>query len=169
VDSITNIETVKYFNNEDLRQGQFASAIKRWFDLSVHSNRLFAAISAGQATIVLIGLGSILVMAIRQAAAGQLTIGDLVLLSTYVVRIATPIGTLGFVYRGIKDGIADLDEMSRIFENPVTVQEPERPVALPHPRGDVTFDRVSFTYKGRERVLEDVTLDIPAGARVAIV
>jgi ATP-binding cassette, subfamily B, heavy metal transporter len=169
VDSITNIETVKYFNNEGLRQDQFRKSIGKWYDLSVLSNRLFAAISAGQAAIVLVGLGAILVLAIRQAAARTLTVGDLVLLSTYVVRLSAPIGILGFVYRGIKDGIADLDEMGRIFLNDVTVQEPEHPAPLPHPRGEVTFDHVSFTYQGRERVLEDLNLDVPAGARVAVV
>jgi ATP-binding cassette, subfamily B, heavy metal transporter len=169
VDSITNIETVKYFNNEGLRQDQFHNAIQRWFELSVRSNRLFAAISSGQSAIILIGLGSILVLAIRQAAAGQLTVGDLVLLSTYVVRLSTPIGVLGFIYRGIKDCIADLDEMGRIFLNPITIRESDHPVALGEPRGDVRLDHVSFTYKGRERVIEDLNLHIPAGARVAIV
>src|SRR5438067_4909606 len=47
VDSITNIETVKYFNNEALRQGQFSKSILRWYQLSVRSNRFFAAITAG--------------------------------------------------------------------------------------------------------------------------
>jgi ABC-type transport system involved in Fe-S cluster assembly fused permease/ATPase subunit len=169
VDSITNIETVKYFNNEGLRQGQFGRAIQRWYELSVRSNRLFAAISAGQAAILLAGMGSILLLAIRQATAGMLTIGDMVLLTTYVVRVSTPVGVLGFIYRGIKDGIADLDEMGRIFSNPITIREPEHPVPIPQPRGEVRFDYVSFTYQGRERVLEDLELTIPPGARVAVV
>jgi ATP-binding cassette subfamily B protein len=169
VDSITNIETVKYFNNEELRMGQFARAIQRWYELSVRSNRLFAAITAGQAAILLVGMGSILLLAIRQATAGMLTIGDMVLLTTYVVRVSTPIGVLGFIYRGIKDGIADLDEMGRIFTNPITIREPEHPVSIPHPRGEVRYDSVSFTYQGRERVLEELELTIPPGARVAVV
>ncbi len=169
IDSITNIDTVKYFNNEPLRQRQFAGAIRRWYDLSVRSNRLFAAISAGQSAILLVGLGAILLLAVRQTAAGLLTIVDLVLLSTYVVRLSTPIGVLGFIYRGIKDGIADLDEMGRIFTHPITISEPERPVALPHPRGEVAFDRVSFSYQGREQVFQDLSLHLPAGARVAVV
>ena len=91
----------------------------------MRSNRLFAAISAGQAGIILVGLGSILVLAIRQTAAGILTIGDLVLLSTYVVRLSTPIGVLGFIYRGIKDGFADLDGhiWELIYMDPSFVQK----------------------------------------------
>ena len=169
VDSVSNIETVKYFNNEGLRQGQFAKSIKRWFELSVRSNRLFALVSAGQSAILLLGMGSILVLAISEAAKGKLTVGDLVLLSTYVVRISTPIGVLGFIYRGIKDGIADLDEMGRIFHNEITIQESPNAVALPHPKGEIRFDHVSFDYAGREGVLQDISLMIPPGARVAVV
>lgn len=169
IDSITNIETVKYFNNEPLRMGQFSRAIARWYELSVRSNRLFALISGGQSLILLVGLGAILLLAIRQTAAGLLTLGDLVLLSTYVVRLSSPIGVLGFVYRGIKDGIADLDEMGRIFDNAITVREPEHPVPLPAARGEVRFDHVSFSYPGREDVLQDLSLSIPPGTRVAVV
>lgn len=169
VDSITSIETVKYFNNEPLRMGQYQSGINRWYELSVKSNRLFAAISAGQSAILLIGLGAILLLAIRQTAAGLLTIGDLVLLSTYVVRLSIPIGTLGFIYRGIKDGFADLDEMGKIFQNEITVQDPEHPTPLPAARGEIRLDHLSFRYRDRDRVLNDVNLEIPAGARVAIV
>jgi ABC-type transport system involved in Fe-S cluster assembly fused permease/ATPase subunit len=169
VDSITNIETVKYFGNEELQRGQFGKSIQRWFDLSTRSNRLFAAISAGQGAILLVGLGAILVLAIRQAAAGLLTVGDLVLLSTYVVRIATPIGVLGFIYRGIKDGFADLDEMGRIFGNEITVREPERPIPLPRPAGAIRFEDVGFSYEGREPVFDGLNLEVPAGTRVAVV
>jgi ATP-binding cassette, subfamily B, heavy metal transporter len=169
VDSITNIETVKYFNNEAAQRERFGTAIQRWYRLSVASNQLFAAISAGQALILMVGLGSILLLAIQQAVGGKLTVGDLVLLSTYVVRLSAPIGVLGFIYRGIKDGLADLDEMGRIFDNAITVREPEHPVALPHPRGDVAFDHVSFSYHGRERVFDDLNLHLPAGQRVAVV
>jgi ATP-binding cassette subfamily B protein len=135
----------------------------------VASNQLFAAINAGQATILMVGMGAILLLAIRQATMGRLTIGDLVLLSTYVVRLSAPIGVLGFVYRGIKDGIADLDEMGRIFGNAITIKEAEHPVELAHPRGEVNFDQVSFAYHGREQVFDGLKLQVPAGRRVAVV
>ncbi|MDQ2731946.1 MAG: ATP-binding cassette domain-containing protein, partial [Armatimonadota bacterium] len=169
IDSITNIETVKYFNNELLRQNQFGKAILRWYQLSVRSNRFFAAISAGQAFILLVGLGSILLLAIRQAVAGVLTVGDLVLLSTYVVRLSAPIGVLGFIYRSLKDGLADLDEMGRIFTNKITVAESPQPVTPERPQGEVRFDHVSFGYAGRDHVFNDLNLTIAPGERVAVV
>jgi ABC-type multidrug transport system fused ATPase/permease subunit len=152
-----------------VQRERFGRSITRWYRLSVASNQLFAAISAGQAAILMVGLGAIFLLAIQSAAVGRLTVGDLVLLSTYVVRLSTPIATLGFIYRGIKDGIADLDEMGRIFTHPITLREPERPVELPEPRGEVAFDHVSFSYHGREQVFQDLNLRIPAGQRVAVV
>jgi ATP-binding cassette subfamily B protein len=96
-------------------------------------------------------------------------VGDLVLLSTYVVRLSIPIGTLGFIYRGIKDGFSDLDEMGKIFLNEITVQEPKNPTPLVNPRGEIRLEHVSFRYRDRERVLSNVDLTIRPGARVAIV
>jgi ABC-type transport system involved in Fe-S cluster assembly fused permease/ATPase subunit len=169
IDTISNIETVKYFNNEALRRREFGASIGRWYTLLVRSNRLFSVVAAGQSAILLVGLGAILFLAIRETYAGRLTIGDLVLLSTYVVRLSTPISALGWVYRAIKDGLSDLDEMGRILENPVTLPEPEHPVELSSPQGEVRFESVSFTYKGRDQVLEHVDLTVRPGERVAIV
>jgi ATP-binding cassette subfamily B protein len=65
--------------------------------------------------------------------------------------------------------MADLDEMGKIFLNPISPAEPEHPTPLPNPQGDIRLDGVSFRYFDREPVLNDLNLHIPAGARVAIV
>lgn len=168
VDALTNIETVKYFNNEAELQRRYRPAIDLRYNLNVASNRLFALISAGQALILLVGLGAILYLAIRQTLAHALTIGDLVLLTTYIVRLSMPIGVLGFVYRAIKDGLADLDSMAKILHETVTVPEPAQPVALDKPRGEVTFDHVGFGY-GERRVFEDIDFTVQPGQRIAFV
>jgi ATP-binding cassette, subfamily B, heavy metal transporter len=169
VDGLANIETVKYFNNEAELQGRYVPAINKRYELSVASNKLFAVISAGQAVILLSGLGILLFMAIRQTLSGALTIGDLVLLTTYIARLSAPIGVLGFVYRAIKDGLADLDAMAKILHEEATVPEPLQPVALPAPRGEVTFDHVSFGYLGKPPVFEDISFTVQPGQRIAFV
>ncbi len=169
VDTLTNIETVKYFHNEATQEQKYKKTIGKWYSLSISSNNLFAAISSGQGIIILVGLGSIFFLAVKQAVAGQLSTGDLVLLTTYITRLASPIGVLGFVYRRIKDGIADLDEMAKILRQQSTMPEPAEPKSLTAPRGEVTFDHVSFAYAGRHNSLSDVGFAIRPGQRVAIV
>jgi len=169
VDGLGNIETVKYFNNEAQLLHRYRPAVQTRYDLSVSSNRLFALISAGQALILLIGLGAILFLGIRQTIDNVLTIGDLVLLSTYIVRLSVPIGVLGFVYRAIKDGLADLDAMAKILQVGVTVPEPESPVAIAQPQGKVEFRNVSFGYGPERVILKDVSFTVSPGERIAFV
>lgn len=169
VDGLGNIETVKYFNNEEQLKKRYGPSIQTRYELSVASNRLFALISAAQSLIILVGLGTILYLGIRQTLAGILTIGDLVLLSTYIVRLSIPIGVLGFVYRAIKDGLADLDAMARILQETATVPEPTNPVAIAHPRGEVEFRDVSFGYSDERLILRNVSFCVAPGESIAFV
>ncbi|HOX41178.1 MAG TPA: ABC transporter transmembrane domain-containing protein [bacterium] len=168
VETITNIDTVKYFGNENYQKKRFHNRIKEWFDHSVRSNKLFAAISAGQAFILMIGFGLIVLLAVNQSLTRVLTVGDLVLLTTYIVRLAAPIATLGFVYRRIKDGFTDLSSMGQIFNQQVTIKESKHPVTIPDPKGAVEFKDVQFKY-GQRSALAGLTLNIPAGKKIAIV
>lgn len=168
-DALTSIETVKYFNNEAFMNGRYQPVLQKRYDLSVSSNRLFALISSGQALILLVGLGAVLLLAIRQAIAGTMTIGDLVLLTTYIVQLSAPIDILGFIYRQIKDGLADLDGMAKILQEEVTITDPEHPIKIEKPQGQVEFKDVNFGYPARPKVLQNVSLNVKPGQRVAFV
>jgi ATP-binding cassette subfamily B protein len=169
VDALSNIETIKYFNNEQEQKINYKPAVDNRYKFAVKSNQLFALISAGQGLILLIGLAVILYFAITQTINHILTIGDLVLLITYIVNLSAPIGTLGFVYRQIKDGIVDLDGMAKILQEENTVVEPKNPVKITKPKGEVTFDRVGFTYDNKRNILHDIELKILPGQNVAFV
>ncbi len=169
VDSIGNMDTVKYFNNESIQFNIFMKAKQMWFTLSTKSNRLFALIYSFQGLILLLGMGSILLLAVRQAVQGQITVGDLVLVSTYIVRLTIPITTLGFVYGQFKNSIADLEAMGTILSSTVTVKDPEHPVVIENPQGKVVFSDVSFHYSGREKTIDHLNVTVEPGQKVAFV
>jgi ATP-binding cassette subfamily B protein len=169
VDALTNIETVKYFNNENLMEGRYLPAINERYKLTLKSNRLFALIAWGQGGIVLLGLGIVLFLGIREAAAGTMTVGDLVLLSTYVIQLSAPIEVLGWIYREIKDGLIDLDGMAKVLQVENTILEPEHPQKIKELKGEVSFESVAFSYAGRKDVLKDISLHVKPGHKVAFV
>ncbi len=169
VDSVTNMDTVKYFNNEMTQFNKFVSIKRRWFDLMVRNNRLFALIFGTQGMILLAGLGLILYLAIRQVTQNVMTVGDLVLVTIYIARLSAPITTLGFVYGQFKNSFADLYAMNDIFHQPIEIEEPINPTPLPNPQGRVVFDRVTFSYLGREPVLRNISLRIEPGQSIAFV
>lgn len=169
VDSISNIDTVKFFNNESIMFDRFAIIKAEWRRLMTRNNRLFALIYSGQAVILLIGLGLILVQAVKQAVSGVMTVGDLVLVSTYIVRLSGPVTTLGFVYGQFKNSFADLDAMATILKQPILLKQPEKPAQLPSPKGEIKFDQVSFNYPGRQKTIEKLSFHIKPGENVAFV
>lgn len=169
IDSVGNIDTVKYFNNEPWLKKQYHPLIGTWYNANVMSNRIFALVAGGQGFILTIGMGLILYLSVQQAGNGVLTVGDLVLLSAYIVRLTAPISTLGFVYREMKDNLTDLQGIAKILQEEVTIKEPDTPQAIKTVQGDVFFDHVSFSYDGERPILNDVNLDIKPGMRVAFV
>jgi ABC-type transport system involved in Fe-S cluster assembly fused permease/ATPase subunit len=169
IDSVGNIDTVKYFNNEPWLKKQYHPLIGTWHTANVTSNRVFALVAGGQGLILAIGMGITLYLAVQQSGKGILTVGDLVLLSAYIVRLTAPITTLGFIYRGLKDNYTDLQGISKILQEEVTIKEPTEPQVIETVKGDVCFDHVSFSYETDRRILNDVNLDIKPGMRVAFV
>ena len=102
--------------------------------------------------------------------AGALSIGTLVAFTTLQAGVFRPLSSLLDVGVSVS---ASLALFARIFEyqdTVIEVSDPEHPVDLPAPRGDLRLDHVTFAYPGADRrALDDVSLEIPAGTTLALV
>jgi ATP-binding cassette subfamily B protein len=102
--------------------------------------------------------------------AGTLSIGTLVAFTTLQAGVFRPLSSLLDVGVSVS---ASLALFARIFEyqdTVIEVSDPEHPVDLPAPRGDLRLEHVTFSYPGADRrALDDVSLDIPAGTTLALV
>jgi ATP-binding cassette subfamily B protein len=102
--------------------------------------------------------------------AGTLSIGTLVAFTTLQAGVFRPLSSLLDVGVSVS---ASLALFARIFEyqdTVIEVSDPEHPVDLPDPRGDLRLEHVTFSYPGADRrALDDVSLDIPAGTTLALV
>jgi ATP-binding cassette, subfamily B, bacterial MsbA len=76
---------------------------------------------------------------------------------------------LGAINNEVKRGEAALNRLEVVFNEPVTIQDPENPATVGRVNGDVSFHAVSFAYKAGEPVLREVSAEIPAGTVCALV
>ncbi len=169
IDSLLNFETVKYFGNEEHEAKRFDGALQSYENAAIKSGTSLAFLNIGQAIIISGGVTAAMIFAGFGVVNGTMTVGDFVLVNAYLLQVFMPLNFLGFVYREIKRSLTDMETMFELLrENPEIADAPNaRP--LERGRGAVKFDRVSFAYDPRRTVLSDVSFDVEAGSKVAIV
>ena len=169
VDSLLNYETVKYFANEEHEAERYDRSLRAYERAAVKSETTLALLNIGQVTIIAIGLIGIMLLAGQGVAAGQMTVGDFVLVNTYLIQLYQPLNFLGMVYRNIKQSLTDLEQMMSLLKIAPEIEDRPGAPALAVRSGAVTFRHVDFRYDPRREILRDVDFAVPPGAKVAIV
>lgn len=169
VDSLLNYETVKYFGNEAHEAKRYEVALANYERASVHSKVTLSLLNLGQAAIISIGLAIVMVMAGKGVADQTMTIGDFVLVNTYLIQLYIPLNFLGFVYRETRQSLIDLEDMFALMTVHVEVRDHASAKPLELMGGEVKFEHVSFGYDARRPILKDVSFTVGAGKTVAII
>ena len=169
VDSLLNFETVKYFNNEKMEAERFDRSMARYEHSAIRIWTSLGVLNFGQAMIFYTGMVTIGVLAVLGVMDGSLTLGDFVLLNTFLLQIYRPLNFIGFVYREIRQGLTDIEEMFKLLDkDPEIVDKPDaRPIEIKGPH--IRFENVSFHYDADRPILKDVSFDVPAGKTIAVV
>ena len=169
LDSLLNFETVKYFGNEAHEAARYDAALARYERAAVRVQVSLNMLNIGQACIIATGLTLIMLMAASGVQQGSMTIGQFVLINTYLMQLYQPLGFLGFVYMTIKQGIVDMEQMFGLLE--VGQDIADKPGALPLAvdRGELRFENVRFGYRPDREILKGIDFIIPAGRKLAIV
>ena len=169
IDSLLNYETVKYFGNEAHEARRFDQALRVYEGAAVKSKTTLSTLNIGQGVIIGLGLALVMIMAGRGVVAGSMTLGDFVLVNSYLVQLYLPLNFLGFVYREIKQSLVDMEAMFGILDVQMEVRDAPGAGPLQVNGGEIVFEGVDFGYDSRRPILEDISFTVPAGGTVAIV
>jgi len=169
IDSLLNYETVKYFGNESYEARRYDEQLEKWETAAVRNQTSLAALNAGQSSIIAIGVTALMLLAADGVVKGTMTMGDLVLVNMYMLQLYMPLHFLGFVYREIKNSLADMEKMFRLLDEHREIQDAPDAQPLRLARAAVRFENVAFFYAPERQILHDVSFDIPAGHTVAVV
>ncbi|SEN46492.1 ABCB family ABC transporter ATP-binding protein/permease [Nitrosomonas marina] len=169
IDSLLNYETVKYFGNETWESNRYDEHLQTWEKAAIRNQTSLAALNSGQSTIIAVGITILMFLAADHVIQGTMTIGDLVLVNTYLLQLYMPLHFLGFVYREIKHSLADMERMFSLLDENREIQDKPDALKLNARNPAIRFDRVNFGYDTNRQILFDVTFEIPAGHNIAVV
>ena len=169
IDSLLNYETVKYFNNEKMEATRFDRSMARYEVAATQTWTSLGWLNFGQGVIFGIGMAAAMVISAREVQAGTQTIGDFVFINAMLMQLAVPLNFIGFIYREIRQGLTDIENMFELLDVPQEVVD--RPGAKPIAvtSGAVEFRDVHFSYDASRPILKGVSFTVPAGKTVAIV
>ncbi len=169
VDSMLNFETVKYFGNEGHEAARFDASLASYERAAVKNQVTLNMLNLGQALITATGLAGVMLLAAEGVHGGIMTVGKFVLVNTYLMQLYQPLNFLGFVYREIKQGVVDMEQMFALMAVAPDVADKQAAAELREPRGAVVFEDVRFGYRPDQPILRGVSFSVPSGRSLAIV
>jgi ATP-binding cassette, subfamily B, heavy metal transporter len=170
IDSLLNYETVKYFGNESFEAKRYDESLARLAQARLKSQTTLSILNTGQQLIIAASLVAMLWLATRGVVAGQMTLGDLVMVNAFMIQLYIPLNFLGVLYREIKQSLTDLDKMFTLMEKEREIADaPGAPALSGLDAPTVRFEDVSFAYDPARPILHHVSFEIPAGKTVAVV
>jgi ATP-binding cassette, subfamily B (MDR/TAP), member 7 len=170
VDSLINYEAVKYFNNEKYEVGRYDQALSEYEKSSIKVATSLAFLNTGQNLIFSSALTAMMYLAADGVATGSLTVGDLVMVNQLVFQLSVPLNFLGSVYRELRQSLLDMETLFNLQKVNVAIKEiPDaKPLQLTR-GGEIRFENVTFGYNKDRPILQNLSLTIPAGKKVAVV
>jgi ATP-binding cassette, subfamily B, heavy metal transporter len=130
IDSLLNFETVKYFNAEAREAGRYDNAMRQYEAAALKTAYSLAFLNFGQSFLITAGLVGVMVLAAIGVQAGDLTVGDFVMVNAYMIQITMPLNFLGTVYREIRQSLIDMAQMFDLLEQPPEVKDIKNAPAL---------------------------------------
>jgi putative ABC transport system ATP-binding protein len=168
-ESISAIPVVRAYGVEEVTQERVAEALEsrfqREFRTNWFGNSLFssAEIFAGSLSVAVV-IGGVLIGVAEGMTAGEL-IAFFFLTNLLIEPLQIVVETLEFS----QSAASGLRRVLEVLDSEIEIQDPENPEDLPADGLSVTFDGVRFAYDTGGDVLEDVSVTIENGSRIAVV
>ena len=169
VETMGGIRAVQSYRREHRNQEIFSDLADRYGHANVTAMRLNAIFSPSVKLIGNLTIALVLTYGGWRVMHGEMTVGVLAAFLLYLRQFFEPMQEISQFYNTFQSANSALEKLSGVLEEEPTVVEPDPATPLPHPRGEVHFDAVDFSYVDDVPVLPGLDLAIPAGQTVALV
>jgi ATP-binding cassette subfamily B protein len=166
---LSSIRVVKAFAREDYEVHRLEKESLEAVEISLRARSLKAKLTPLVGIIVAVGTGLVLWFGAKLVLAGALSAGGLVVFILYLGKMYKPMQEISKMTDTYSKAAVGYERVQEILHTHVEVKDLPRARPAPRFKGDIKFDKVSFSYNEETTVLKNVSLEIKAGQVSALV
>ena len=163
------VRVVQAYTQEESQAERFEEVNDEYYEANIDAAKAISSYFPAVDLLRTSGIVLILFFGGRRVLAGQMSLGSLLAFLLYLNWFFEPIIGLSNVYNLMQAAIAALSKLFGLMDEPKTVPEPDSPRRLETAEGRLGFHGVTFGYDRDTPVVNDLTLVVQPGERVAIV
>jgi ATP-binding cassette, subfamily B, bacterial len=167
--NLSGITTIKSFTTEDFETEQVRQDSEAYRQSNRHAIALSAAFVPLIRILILLAFLATLGGGGLQVVAGNLTVGTYSVLIYLIQRLLWPLTRLGDTLDQYQRAMASTQRVMNLLDTPLEIHSGATPLPIEQVKGEILFDRVTFGYQNGRAIIQDLTLNVPAGKTIAIV
>lgn len=167
-ENIIGAQVVRMFSNQDKERQKFYDNNKRFYNASVRTAKFNSMIMPLNYVIIGFTMVSVLFIGGTLVIQGSMELEILVTFQGYLGILMFPLVMWGQIMMMYIQADAALSRIREVIESTPDVKDLPGAIPISSMKGDINFENVSFGYTSEHRVLKNITFDIPAGQKLAI-
>jgi ATP-binding cassette subfamily B protein len=165
---LSAVRVVKAFGREQHEENRYRRYGRAGMWARIKLELIGGAYSLFIGLVTAVGTASVLWIGMRHVQAGELTLGSLLLVMSYLGQLYSPLRTIGRKAASLQGHLVGAERAFSVLDQEREVRERPNALSLTHASGSITFQNVSFSYDEGHPVLHNFSFEVPAGARVGI-
>lgn len=166
---LSSIALVQAFGREGFEQERFSAESAQSLEAGLKNARAAAAVSKAIGLSTALGTAGTVFAGAWLALKGEITPGDLLVFVAYVNGLYRPIKDLGKIWAKFSRARVSAERVSEVFAIEPDIRDFPDAIEAADLRGEISLDHVTFGYEKTAPILDDVSLHIRAGERVALI
>jgi len=168
IEGIVAHKLIKTYGQEEAFLERFEEENRGYVETSLKASRIQSLYRPSSAAMVAVGVALVIFYGGQRVIDGRLTIGEMILFGIYFTQLVGPMRMFARLVMFYQDAIASARRVFEVIDLGEDVPEAPNPIELPGLRGGIEFEDVSFSYEGSEGTLQDVSLSVLPGEKVAL-
>jgi len=168
-EAMSMLRVIVSFGREGYEHRRFREQGKTAVDARVQLTVRQTAFTLAVQTATALGTALVFFFGFRAVFNGDITIGQFIVLISYIAAIYTPLEAISSTVGALNGQLVQLQSSFELLDLEPEVREHPEPLEIDRADGRVRFRELGFAYPGRPDTLHEVSFDIPAGERIAIV